>query len=659
MDFFEAQEQAKSSTSKLVLLFVLAVVSIIVVTNVLILITMRVVGMSSAAGYMQGDYLGFSWEVFVSVGGVIVAAVIIGSLYKMFSLRGGGRRIAENLNGELVVAGTGDLKKQQLLNVVEEMAIASGTPVPPVYLLDEEGINAFAAGHDPTDAVIGITRGAVEALDREELQGVIAHEFSHILHGDMRLNLKLVGVLHGILVLRLIGEVLLRGNRSSSRSKRDARLGIIGLILVLAGWLGWYFASLIKAAVSRQREYLADASAVQFTRNPNGIATALMKISKHHRLSFIENPAGREYNHAFFEVGSRSDLRGLGATHPPINDRIQAILPRWDGSFEMIQSFIGRDDHTSGAEAWAEQQGSDSGAEAKLDSAEPESRAEAFAGGITSIILADALLNQMGNPSSEHLEYADNILKAIPGTVLEAAHEPSGARAVAYLLLLSADTKVQSDQLQLLENSADLGVYPELIALLQFASDITADQRLPLITITISTLRQLSDAQYATFKDNFTRLAHIDKKMNLMEWALQKIIFHTLDTNFKTNKGRKIGKRSLAQVKDSMAVLLSLLAHSTEQEGLSSGAAFSRGINKLNIGLTFVEKQDISFGKLDSAMEELCQLKPLQKPQLLKACVETVSADQQIKPIEMELVRAVAAIMDCPIPPLLPGFVAR
>ena len=648
MDFFEAQEQAKSSTSKLVTLFVLAVASIILVTNFLILIAFRFIGDGTTAGLMQGDYFGFSWEVFATVGIVIAATVAIGSLYKWFTLRGGGKRIAENMGGELILAGTGDLKKQQLLNVVEEMSIASGTPVPPVYLIDEAGINAFAAGYEPSDAVIGITRGALEVLDREELQGVIAHEFSHILHGDMRLNLKLVGVLHGILVLRLIGEVLIRGDRSSRSSKRDARLGFIGLVLILVGWIGWYFGGLIKAAVSRQREYLADASAVQYTRNPNGIAAALMKISNHASLSFIENPAGREFNHALFEAGARSDLRGLDATHPPIKDRIKAILPSWDGSFDLVNEFKDDSDHMSDTDAWSSQQDENS-------AAKPESRADAFAGGLTSIIVADALLSQMGNPTQAHIDYAQKLLQSTPEKLLSAAHEPSGARAVIYLMLLSVDGQVREQQLLLLKQGADLGIYAEVEALALLNIDIKPEQRLPILTIAMSSLRQLSDQQYRKFKDNFQKLILVDKKMSLMEWAMQKIVFHTLDESFVLNTRKKIGRRSLSQVKDSMAVLLSMLAHSTAQENIGSGNAFSRGINKLDIGLVFLEKQDISFSRLDKAIEELGELKPLQKPQLLKACIEIVSADGQVQPIEMELVRAIAAVLDCPVPPLVPN----
>lgn len=647
MDFFEAQDQAKTNTTRLVVLFVVAVVAIIVITNVLVLVVLRLSAEGSTLGLPQGDFFGFSWDVFLVIGAAITTVIVIGSLYKLFTLRGGGKKIAENMNGKLVLSGEDDLKKQQLLNVVEEMAIASGTPVPPVYLINETGINAFAAGYSPTDAVIGVTQGAVDTLDRDEMQGVIAHEFSHILNGDMRMNLRLVGVLHGILILRLIGEALLRGNRSSSRSNNSKGNLPLGLVFLIVGWVGWYFGSLIKAAVSRQREFLADASAVQFTRNPNGIAAALMKIHTNTTQSFITRPAGREFNHAFFEAGSKSDLRGAGATHPPIRDRIQAILPRWDGSYDLIKSTLEEKD--SGIDSWAQQQ-----KQAPGEGAGQTNKAEAFAGGITSVILADALLNQIGNPTPAHIDYADKVLQAMPQKLLEAAHDLSGARAVLYLLVLSKASDCREAQIKLLAENADPGVHVEVIRLSKSVNSIDAEHRLPVATIAISTLRQLSDAQYARFKANFQKLIHIDKKISLLEWSLQRIIFHNLDASFDENRPNKIGRKSLNTVKQSLAVLQSVLAYSNNQENISSGQAFTRGTNELDIGLVFLEKEDISFSKLDKALDELSLLKPLEKPRLLKACVATVSADNQIKPIEAEMVRAIAATLDCPMPPLLP-----
>ncbi len=298
--------------------------------------------------------LPFQWwhpEFFIVTSGSVLLVITIGSLYKMTMLSGGGESVALALGGRKVPANTRDLAERILLNVVEEMALASGTPVPPVYIMDdEEGINAFAAGTTPQNAVIGITRGAILTLKRDELQGVIAHEFSHILNGDMRLNIRLMGLLHGILVLALIGYMVLRivGNspgRVSTRRSSDDNKGAGGLILailaagvalLIIGYVGVFFAHLIKSAVSRQREFLADASAVQFTRNPSGIADALKKIGGWSKSSKITSPRAEESSHMFF--GSAMML-SFFATHPPLAQRIQRIDPNFKGNFPNPESF--------------------------------------------------------------------------------------------------------------------------------------------------------------------------------------------------------------------------------------------------------------------------------------------------------------------------------
>ncbi|HHH89125.1 MAG TPA: heat-shock protein HtpX, partial [Aliiroseovarius sp.] len=286
MDFFQHQDQARRQTALLVLFFSLAVISLVVLTNLLVMFLFGFIDSQTLnSPDLGGAFLArFDWQTFFGIGAVVIAVILLGSLYKIHSLSRGGDAVAEMLGGQRIVDGSGDLDRQKVLNVVEEMAIASGTPVPPVYLIDEDGINAFAAGFSPGDAVIGVTRGCIRQLNREQLQGVIAHEFSHILNGDMRLNIRLMGILHGILILGLIGYFLLRGGshrhyyqRSSRNSGSGAILGL-GLGLVVIGYTGTFFGNLIKAAVSRQREFLADASAVQFTRSNQGIAGALKRI---------------------------------------------------------------------------------------------------------------------------------------------------------------------------------------------------------------------------------------------------------------------------------------------------------------------------------------------------------------------------------------------
>ena len=350
MNFFKSQDDARRKTGRLVVLFVLAVISLIVMTNLLVMIVFGYIRVEQGGTVDAAQVLHqVDWRAFMYIGAAVSFTIAMGSLYKVLALAGGGARVAEMLDAELLVYGSGDLKKQRLLNVVEEMAIASGTPVPPVYLLDEAGINAFAAGYKPGDAVIGITRGALDKLNREQLQGVIAHEFSHILNGDMKLNIRLIGLLHGILLIGMIGYYILRSSSHSRRSKGGGAV-FLGLGLVIIGYAGTFFGNLIKAAVSRQREFLADASAVQYTRNPGGIAGALKRIGGDATGSIIENPSATQVSHALFSQGIKTWLGSLYATHPPLEKRIYSIQPDWDGEFDyshQVQSDHGIDEQDS------------------------------------------------------------------------------------------------------------------------------------------------------------------------------------------------------------------------------------------------------------------------------------------------------------------------
>lgn len=275
MDFFEQQDQARAKTGTLVLYFLMAVVCIIV----------AIFALFSAVFMQTEEYRTLAWSIelaFMTTTGTVIV-VALASLGRIASLSSGGSAVAEALGGKLISPNTGDPFERRIRNVVEEMAIASGTPVPPVYLMEEEGINAFAAGFAPRDAVIGITRGCATKLTRDQLQGVVAHEFSHVLNGDMRINIRLTGVLFGIVFLARIGEIMLHAGRGSRYRRRSKDEGggafvLLGIGLVVIGLIGGFFGSLIRAAVSRQREFLADAAAVQFTRNPDGIAGALKRI---------------------------------------------------------------------------------------------------------------------------------------------------------------------------------------------------------------------------------------------------------------------------------------------------------------------------------------------------------------------------------------------
>lgn len=659
MDFFSSQESAKRNTTKLYLLFGLAVLSLVIVTNIFV---MFVFGFASTqmTSMAATQTMRIDWQQFLIVGAAVAAVVLFGSLYKIRSLSGGGARIAEMMNGRLLLGNGDNLKEQQLLNVVEEMAIASGVPVPPVYVLDEQGINAFAAGYAPTDAVIGVSAGAVDTLSRDQLQGVIAHEFSHILHGDMKINIRLIGVLHGILILGIIGRYLLysRPRVSSSRSKGQGAQVALGLGLLVVGYMGVFFGNIIKAAVSRQREYLADASAVQFTRNPDGIAGALMQIAQHSQHSYLKHPSSSEISHSLFEEGTPSYFSKLYATHPPLEERIGAILPRWDGSFDLLNTTS----ESQPASAAPDQQSmsqepmSQEPMSQKPMSQEPMSQQEKMAAmltGMGGLAMADEMLSHVGNPSEAHIQNASRIIHEIPDVLLSAARQPSSARAVIYFLLLHQAQEHRQEQLKFIEDSSDVGVFREVQDLMSSFNEIDPAERFPVVSIAIASLRQLSKKQYLLFKTNIEKMIALDGKVSLFEWAIQKTVFHSLDSVFGEMQGVKYGKRELADCVQSSSILLSILVYSNKHEGLSASNVFAQGQKQLGLNVELIPVEGIGFEMLNDALEELAAIKPLQKPALLKACAAVITADGKIAPIEVELLRAVAATIDCPMPPLI------
>ena len=353
-----------------------------------------------------------------------------GSLYKIAALAGGGHTVAEMMGGRPLSPQTTDPDERKILNVVEEMAIASGTPVPPVYLLEnEDGINAFAAGYTPGDAVIGVTRGCIQNLTRDELQGVIAHEFSHILNGDMRLNIRLIGVLYGILLIGMTGWIIFRstanGNRYDDRRDDDRRGSnpwpLVGLALYVLGYIGVFFGNLIKAAVSRQREFLADASAVQFTRNPDGIAGALKKIGALAEGSRIRSPEAEEASHMFFgdAVGH---LLGMFATHPPLVERIRRIDPSFDGDFSKVR--VGIADRPGPSSAPRRRSGRRPGPAAGSSGFNPAQ-----------------MVSRIGTVEPRQLAYASAVLTSLPDPLKALAYEPFGARAIVFALLVDGESE--------------------------------------------------------------------------------------------------------------------------------------------------------------------------------------------------------------------------
>ena len=642
MDFFSAQDDARRRTRWLIFLFVLAILALVVVTNLFIMLFAEY----STDYYVQGHtpttfWEQFNWQRFTGIGLGVTAVILLGSFIRTLSLRGGGKTVAEMMGGRLVSGNPRNPLERRLLNVVEEIAIASGTPVPQVYVMErEEGINAFAAGYSTGDAVVAVTRGTLEKLNRAELQGVIAHEFSHIVNGDMRLNIRLIGILFGILMVALIGRLLFRwGAVAGSRSNRDSGGGVplivLGIGLLILGYVGVFFGNLIKASVSRQREYLADASAVQFTREPEGIAGALKKIGGDVQGSLISHPDAEELSHAYFSEGVHHMFNSLFATHPPLEQRIRRIEPGWDGEFIVPRP-------VSALEAEKEEE--------KLH------RPISPEGMVTGAVILTSVLDNIekgSTPETAHLEEAERLLDAIPDQLRSVAREPYGARALIYALVLDSDHEVLGKQLAHLQEHADTGVALLTKKNMGLVKRLAPRLRLTLVDLAMPALRQLSAGQYRLFKDNLNRLIEMDGEISPFEWSLQKIVLHNLDMEFE-HKIPPLGRYgNPARLSHEIAVMLSFLAHHTHDSRMQRLHAFQAGARELEMeGLSFLKEKELDLEQVDHALERLAQLKPLLKPRLLKACAACVAADGRITATEMELLRAFSSLLDCPLPPL-------
>jgi Zn-dependent protease with chaperone function len=633
MDFFEHQDQARRQTGRLIALFIVAVLALLVGLN-------AVVGAVMAS---QGEVHPLAF-VFVTLGAL--SLITLGSLYRISSLRGGGRKVAEMLGGRRLQPGRVEGKERQLLNVVEEMAIASGAPMPAVYVMDDEaGINAFAAGFHPGDAVVGVTRGTLEQLSRDELQGVVAHEFSHILHGDMRLNVRLMGVLFGILLLGLIGQMILRslrfagGGRNKNGGQAVLVILAIGAALFILGYAGTFFGNLIKAAASRQREFLADASAVQYTRNPGGIAGALLKIAGASRGSLMANPSAPEASHMFFGAGVKSRLGRLSATHPPLEERVTRLLPQLAG--RVKRAFAG-DRGTVGV-----LHGEVAGL-ASLAAAAPDARPAAAK--------RASALAQVGQVSEAHMEHARELLQALPENLRRAAAEPFSARAVIYALLVDADDVVRSKQLVALERHADPEVWREFQRIEPAVRALATEERLPVVELAIPALTELTGEQYARFTQNLEALIQADSRVTFEEFALERTLRHVLDPLHEPRAAKRSAlhpRGTLVRSAPEAALVLRRLSEAGADDAVAASHAFEVAWRQLDLGPAPPAGESQATSDLSRALDVLRSLAPLECRQLLRAAVAAIAVDKEVRPAEAQLFRLLGEALDVPIPPIL------
>lgn len=637
MNFFEAQDKARRNTLWMVVLFMLAVAGLVLLTNFFLLSVLVYVKTKQIVVSPEMLYYYYSWKEFTIVSVGVCLLVLGGSAYKAMSLSGGGPTVAEMLGGRLVSHSTTDLQQRQLLNVVEEMAIAAGMPIPQVYLLSDTSINAFAAGVSPANAVIGITEGTLQRLNREELQGVIAHEFSHIANGDMRLNIRLIGLLHGILLIGLIGYFLVRSLRFAGRSRSSKggagllAVAAVGVGLMIIGYAGSFFGQWIKAVVSRQREYLADSSAVQFTRNKDGIGGALKKIGGSAAGSYISSPFAPQYSHAYFVNGLNFFWQPWFATHPPLETRIKRIEPAWDGEF--LNSVVNKTVAPEPVEA-------------------QPSAAEKLA--MTAAILSSAeeAIGQVGSLNEENIEYVQQLIIATPLLLREAAQDAYSARLLIYAALVQLQ-KDKAAAMAVVARYAD----PDMQALVEkYLPEMkTLDDKfkLPLLELSINALRELSPNQCVQFKAAVENIIVSDSSVNLREWIVQRFVMQQLDQHFGFRKPPKAKIASLDAVSDEVATLLSLITWVEHKNADNAAAAFATGAAEAKLQkLQLLPAKGFKLEALDRSLDRLMQLRPLVKPRLLKACVALIMHDGKATTRGIELVRTISTCLDCPMPPM-------
>ena len=663
MNFFERQEEARRSTRKLVGLFALAV--FLIVLSVYLAVAL-------AATWAEDlDLDVWNLTVFGWVAAVTLTVIVVGSLYKIATLRGGGQTVGRLLGGRPLQPNTRDLKERRLLNVVEEMALASGMAVPTVYVLDKEkGINAFAAGFGPGDTVIGVTRGCLDLLSRDELQGVIGHEFSHALNGDMRLNLRLMGLLHGILVIAMIGYWILRttssgssSSSSSSSSKKGGGGGIafLGLAFLIIGGIGVFFGRLIKSAVSRQREFLGDAAAVQFTRNPSSIAGALKKIGGLEAGSRITNSHAEEASHFFFgngmAKGFSAKLDDILATHPPLLDRIKRIEPNFDGKLPAVdagavsqaQQLAAKEEEAGGfVPGFAPR------AAAPAPAGPPPAEAAPRTVDVDPATIADSV----GTLDQAHLELASSFLARLPPALRDAARDPSGACAIVFGLLLDRNAALRRRQLEELEAAVDAPIHAETLKLAPTLDQCPVEARLPLLDLAMPALRRLSEPQYRVFRSAAERLIAADAKLSLFEFTLQRILLRHLEPHFHPSRPPAVAYGSLRAVSRQASLLLSILAHAGQAQAERAAQAFAAGAGQLadtRAVASLLPFEQCGLADLDRALAALVQAAPAMKRRLLEACAATIAFDKRVTIQEGELLRAISDSLDCPMPPFLPG----
>jgi Zn-dependent protease with chaperone function len=625
MDFFQAQERARTTSRWLVFWFAMCLAAVVITLYLL-----AAAASSMATSQEPGGGTDGWWDpqlfamITVGAGGII----LLGSLYKLMRLSGGGAVVARDLGGRQVDPSTTDFLERRLINVVEEMSIASGLPAPEIWILDEErGINAFAAGTDPANAVVGVTRGCLERLTRDELQGVVAHEFSHILNGDMKLNMRLIGWVFGLVMIAMLGRMLLqllrfsRGSRDSKGGGAVMALVAAGLALWLVGSIGAFFAKLLQAGVSRQREFLADAAAVQFTRNRDGLANALRKVGGFQLNGSIQSSAAAEARHLFF---ANSQLLKFGfSTHPPLDVRIRAIDPAWDGA--MLKA-----------------------TKPQTPAEPPPLPAGRAAGRVPAV--AGFPLNSLGDAALPDAAVGLHIHQQLAegGAVF---HSKDEAKALLCGLLLAAGPDDRSAGVELVREQLGDEAAARADGWHQSLAGRSAAEKIALVDMSLPWLRRMSREEAEDFIALTHRLIAADGQVTLFEFMLEKVMERHVAVGLGLRKVAKIRHTSLEKLERETAVLAGALAGlSGDPDALTAAEADYR--EHTGRGLPRVPADECTLEAVATALAAFEAATPLLKARLLRMCGLVAMHDGELKDGEAELLRAIADAIGAPLPPM-------
>lgn len=647
MNFFAHQELARKQTRRMVVLFTIAVICIVIAVDFVVMVAFGI------AGEVRRGSAGTGTGVVVATSVGVLAVIGLATLYRISTLRAGGSAVALQLGATPVPVDTTDFAYRRLRNVIEEIAIASGVPVPEIFVLEDElAINAFASGYSPADAAVTVTRGCLDKLTREELQGVIAHEFSHVLNGDMRLNIRLVGVAFGILVLAIVGRKIAEAS-GRARSRDSGGIVVLGIALLVVGYIGVFFARIIKASISRQREYLADASAVQFTRQTEGIAGALKKIGGLSEGSKLTSHDGEEVAHMLF--GDGVGYSALFATHPALTERIRRLQPQFNpAEFAEIAAAwsqprrVGEvDDPDASLAGFApsrfSQRASSVARRAVLPAVSQEMR-----------LSANAVANQVGHPDTGDYVAAAALNMTIPDALSAAAHGREQSMAVVYALLLNADPLVRKQQIEMIEHYHDPGTAAEVVALAEQTKSLHPMQRLPLAALAFPALRRHPRPKLQTFVIALTQLIKADGRVSLDEYCLAKLVGVQVIDALNPAATRVMGRVKLGETAMELCDLFAVMAEYGHDDIDGARRAYALGLNEVlpDIKPVYTPPQDWALA-LDRALPRLDALAPAGKELVVRGLTHAISADGVVSVNEAELLRTVCAALHCPLPPIL------